>query len=35
MSERVALYDGRLEVLPADGDGWALDARLPLGTVPV
>jgi signal transduction histidine kinase len=35
MSERVALYDGRLEVVSADGDGWALDARLPLGTIPV
>ena len=31
MSERVALYDGSLETLPAGGDGFALQARLPLG----
>jgi signal transduction histidine kinase len=31
MSERVALYDGKLERLPARGDGFALRARLPLG----
>jgi signal transduction histidine kinase len=31
MSARVALYDGRLETLPAGEDGFALQARLPLG----
>lgn len=31
MSERVALYDGRIETLPAGADGFALQARLPLG----
>jgi signal transduction histidine kinase len=31
MSERVALYDGSLETLPAGGEGFALRARLPLG----
>jgi signal transduction histidine kinase len=31
MSERVMLYDGRLETLPARGDAFALQARLPLG----
>jgi len=31
MSERVALYSGSLETLPEGGDGFALQARLPLG----
>lgn len=31
MSERVSLYDGSLETLPAGGDAFALQARLPLG----
>jgi signal transduction histidine kinase len=31
MSERVALYDGRLETLPADTGAFALRALLPLG----
>jgi signal transduction histidine kinase len=31
MSERVMLYDGNLETLPARGDAFALQARLPLG----
>jgi signal transduction histidine kinase len=31
MSERVALYEGVLETLPTGGDGFALQARLPLG----
>jgi signal transduction histidine kinase len=31
MSERVTLYDGILETLPAGHDGFALRARLPLG----
>jgi len=31
VSQRVALYDGTLRVLPAGGDGFALQARLPLG----
>jgi signal transduction histidine kinase len=30
ISERVALYDGSLRAVPADGDGFALRARLPL-----
>ena len=35
MSERVALYDGSLRGVSADGDGFALQARLPLeATVP-
>ena len=30
MIERVALYDGSLRILPARGDRFALQARLPL-----
>ena len=30
MSERLALYDGSLRALPTDGDGFALQALLPL-----
>ena len=32
VSQRVALYDGSLRASPADQDGFALQARLPLGT---
>jgi signal transduction histidine kinase len=31
MSERVALYDGSLQALPAGSDAFALQARLPVG----
>ena len=31
IAQRVALYDGRLQTLPADGGGFALQARLPVG----
>jgi signal transduction histidine kinase len=30
-AQRVALYDGQLRTLPADGGGFALRARLPVG----
>ena len=37
ISERLALYDGSLHAVPTEGDGFALQARLPLAaaaTVP-
>jgi hypothetical protein len=30
VSQRLALYDGSLQALPAGKDGFALQARLPL-----
>jgi signal transduction histidine kinase len=34
MAERAAALDGALESGPAPGGGWAVRARLPLGTAP-
>jgi len=31
IAQRVALYDGSLQTLPARGDGFAVQARLPVG----
>ena len=35
ISERVALYDGSLCAVPTEGDGFALQARLPLAAATV